>query len=106
VVFSSPSEAETDVPIGGTVRVQFSRGLDPASLAGQIRVSYVGGPTVDNAAPLEFEHTYDAGTRAIELKFSRPLDRFRTVRVDLLDGIKAFDGAPFTPWTLTFSVGG
>ena len=58
------------------------------------------------AGPLEFQHTYDAGTRAIEIKFTQPLDRFRTVRIELLEGIKAFDGAPVKPWTLTYSVGG
>jgi len=26
--------------------------------------------------------------------------------VEILDGIKAFDGGPVTPWSLTFSVGG
>lgn len=106
VIFSSPGDAEVDVPLTSSVRVQFSRGLNPATLIDRIRVSYVGGPTADNPAPLEFKHTYDAGPRAIEIKFTRPLDRFRTIRVELLDGITAFDGAPLKPWTLTFSVGG
>jgi hypothetical protein len=100
VVFSSPSDAETDVAVTTTVRVQFSRGLNPATLAGHIRVSYLGG------AELPFQTNYDAGTRAIELKFTQPLERFMTIRVELLDGIKMFDGAPLTPWTTTFSVGG
>ena len=34
------------------------------------------------------------GTRAIELKFAQPLERFRTLRIELLEGLKAFDGAP------------
>jgi hypothetical protein len=108
VVFSSPNDGEVDVALTSSVRVQFSRGLDPASLAGQIRVSYVGtaAPDVGTAPKAEFQHTYDAGTRAIEIKFTQPLERFRTVRVELLEGIKGFDGAPFTPWTMTFSVGG
>ena len=29
VVFSSPYEGETDVPVGASVRIQFSRGIDP-----------------------------------------------------------------------------
>ena len=106
VIFSSPGDEETQVPLTSSVRIQFSRGLDPKTLDGQIRVTYVGGPTADSPGPLEFQHTYDAGLTAIELKFTRPLDRFRTVRVELLEGIKAFDGAPLKPWTLTFSVGG
>ena len=56
--------------------------------------------------PIQFEPTYDAGTRAIQLKFAQPLDAFRTVRIEVLEGLKAFDGAPVAPWMLTFSVGG
>ena len=108
VVFSSPYEGEIDVPLASSVRIQFSRGLDPASIAGQIRVAYVGAapPDAQPAGSLEFQHAYDAGTRAIEIKFTQPLDRFRTVRIELLDGLKAFDGAPVRPWTLTYAVGG
>ncbi|MBF8299899.1 MAG: Big 5 protein [Acidobacteria bacterium] len=108
VVFSSPYEGEIDVPVTTSVRIQFSRGLDPATIAGQLRVSYIGAaaPGAPPPASLEVQHTYDAGTRAIEIKLTQPLDRFRTVRVDLLEGLKAFDGAPVRPWTLTFSAGG
>jgi len=105
VVFSSPYEGEVDVPVTSPIRIQFSRGLDPKSIDGQIRASYVGGAP-DGAAPLEFQHSYDAGTRAIELKFAQPLERFRTLRIELLEGLKAFDGAPVQPWMMTFSAGG
>jgi hypothetical protein len=37
---------------------------------------------------------------------AQPLEAFRTVKVEILDGLKGFDGAPVTPWTITFSVGG
>lgn len=108
VVFSSPVDGEVDVAPASTVRVQFSRGLDPASLTGRIRVAYVGAPPAGEPSlpPLEFQQTYDAATRAIEIRFTRALDRFRTVRVELLEGIRTFDGAPVTPWSLTFSLGG
>jgi len=105
VVFSSPYEGETDVPVGSSVRIQFSRGIDPKSIEGQIRASYVGGPP-EGAPPLEFQHAYDLGTRAIELKFAQPFERFRTLRIELLEGLKAFDGAPVKPLTITFSAGG
>jgi hypothetical protein len=105
VVFSSPYEGEVDVPVTSSIRIQFSRGLDPKSIDGQIRASYVGGAP-EGTAPLEFHHSYDAGTRAIELKFAQPFERFRTVRIELLDGLKAFDGAPVQPWMMTFSAGG
>ena len=104
VVFSTPTPDETDVLATTTVRVQFSRGLNPATLAGQIRVSYFGAEP--GSAPLLFTPTYDAANRAVEIKFGQPLERFRTIRVEFLDGLKGFDGAPFVPWTLTFSVGG
>jgi hypothetical protein len=105
VVFSSPYEGEVDVPVTSSIRIQFSRGLDPKSIDGQIRASYVGGAP-EGAGPLEFQHAYDAGTRAIELKFTQPFERFRTLRIELLEGLKAFDGAPVQPWTTTFSAGG
>jgi hypothetical protein len=107
MIFSSPTEGDINVALGGSVRVQFSRGLDPASIAGQIRVTYIGtaAPDAPESTPA-FQHSYDLGTRAIEIKFASPLDRFRTVKVELLDGIKAFDGAPVTPSTITFSTGG
>jgi hypothetical protein len=108
VVFSSPYEGETDVPVASSVRLQFSRGIDPKTIPGQIRVTYVGvAPTAAAEAPtVQFAHSYDPGTRAIELKFAQPLDAFRTVRIEVLEGLKTSDGAPVAPWVLTFAVGG
>jgi len=108
VVFSSPTEGETDVASSGTIRVQFSRGLNEPSLATLVQVSYVGAPPTQSGAPAEslpFLLTYDAASRSIQIRMKQPLQAFRTVRVQLLEGIKAFDGAPVTPWALTFSVG-
>jgi hypothetical protein len=105
VVFSSPTDGEVDVPTAGRVRVQFSRGVDPASLTDRIRVGYVGGTGAGVPGPA-FSFTYDAGARAVEIRFTSPLDAFRTVRLELLEGIRTFDGAPVRPWTLTFSVAG
>ena len=56
--------------------------------------------------PLQFTNSYDAATRAVEIRFTRPPEPYRTIRVDLLEGIRTFDGAPVRPWMLTFSVGG
>jgi hypothetical protein len=103
VVFSSPTEGETDVTASGAIRIQFSRGLSESSLAGRLRVSYVGGPA---DATLPFQTTYDGANRALVLKMTQPFETYRTVKVEILDGIKAFDGAPVTAWSLTFSVGG
>jgi hypothetical protein len=101
VVFNSPTEGETDVRAAAPIRIQFSRGLDEKTLAGQIRVTYVG-----QEGTLDFKTAYDGANRAIVISFPKPLEAYRTVRVELLDGIKGFDGAPVKPWTLTFSVGG
>ena len=82
VVFSSPTEGEIGVPMDATVRLQFSRGLNPASIAAQLRASYVAGASGDAAGEaLEIAHSYDAATRAVEIRFTRPLERFRTVKM-------------------------
>jgi hypothetical protein len=105
VVFSTPVEGEIDVPSDVSIRVQFSKGLDPSSLKGRVRISYAdpevaGAPA---AVPPEPRVTYDGSTQAMEITFSAPFEPFRQVRIELLEGIKAFDGAPLAPWALTFS---
>jgi hypothetical protein len=103
VVFNSPADGETGVSTTAPIRVQFSRGLSEASLEGQIRLTYLG----QAAGPgIEFTASYDGANRAVIITTAQPLEPFRTLRVDLLDGIMGFDGAPLRPWTLTFSVGG
>jgi len=110
VVFSSPTEGETDVVLTTSVRIQFSRGIKPETLEGRIRVSYLGAESFERgeAQPpgIQAATAYDPGNRAVEITFERPLERFRTVRVELLDGIQAFDGGRVLPWTLTFTLGG
>ena len=110
VVFSSPSDGETDVSLKSPIRIQFSRSIAPETLKGNIRIAYAGAESAEKgeaqAPGIEIKTSYDPGMRALEITFARPLERFRTVRVQLLEGIKAFDGAPVTPWTLTFAVGG
>jgi hypothetical protein len=73
-------------------------------------VGYVGAESVERGEPqapgLETAVKYDSGLRVLEIAFAQPLQRFRTVRVELLEGITGTDGAPLKPWTLTFSVGG
>jgi hypothetical protein len=104
VVFSTPTEGETDVPTGETIRIQFSRGLNEKSLAGRTRATLLGAAA--DAPPLAHKTTYDAATRSITITFAERLPAFRTVRLEILDGLLAFDDAPVTPWTLTFTVGG
>ena len=103
VVFSSPTDGETNVPASAPIRVQFSRGIDPPTINGRLRLSYVGGNAPTGS--VDVQATYDVGTHAVVLRLSKPLETFRTVKLELLDGVKTFDGAPIKPWTVTFSVG-
>jgi len=110
VIFSAPTEDETDVPIDTSVRVQFSRDMDPASFAGQVRVRYLAAESVERGEPapppVRVTPSYDGGRRVLELRFSEPLERFRTLEIELLDGITATDGQALVPWTLRFRLGG
>ena len=110
VVFSAPTQDETDVSQGASIRIQLSRDIDPATLKGNIRVGYVGAETVERGEPVtpktEYTPTWSAVNRELVLKFGRPLERFRTVKVELTDGIKGTDGQALRPWTLTFQTGG
>jgi hypothetical protein len=107
VVFSSPTDGETSVAAATPIRVQFSRGIAPPTLNGHLRISYVGGatPSSNTPATIDVQISYDAATRAVLMRLSKPLEPFRTVKVELLDGVKTFDGAPIKPWSVTFSVG-
>ena len=106
VVFSSPTDGETNVPAAAPIRVQFSRGIDAPTLSGRLRIGYVGGPPVaPDGSGIDVTWSYDAGTRAVAARFAKPLEPFRTVKVELVEGVKTFDGAPITPWSMTFSVG-
>ena len=110
VIFSAPTEEETDVPTATTVRIQFSRDIDQATLKGHIRVSYVETQSVEPSEPVtplvDFTSQYLGANRVLELHFAKPLERFRTVKVELLEGMLGTDGQPLKPWTLSFAVGG
>src|SRR5439155_2027687 len=110
VVFSAPTEDETDVPTTTAVRIQLSRDVDQATLKNHIQVKYVEAQSVERGEPdtpkIEFTTQYSAANRVVELRFAKPLERFRTVKVDLLEGVLGTDGQPLKPWTLTFTLGG
>jgi hypothetical protein len=106
VVFSAPTQDETDVEPTTTLRIQFSRDLDPPTIKDQVRLAYVGFvPGDPNWQPPPFAATYDTGRRMLELKFKAPFEPNRKVQVRLLEGIKGTDGQPLAPWTLNFEVG-
>jgi hypothetical protein len=110
VVFSAPTNDETDVALTTSVRIQFTRDLDPATIKGRVKVSYLeseGAARGQAATPaIEFTTQYNAGNRVLEIRLTNPLERFRTVKVDLLDGIAGTDKQPLKPWTLTFMTAG
>jgi hypothetical protein len=106
VVFSAPTQDETDVLPDTAVRIQFSRDLEGGSIEGQVRVAYVTDPSSPEPtpAPPDVKASYDPALRVMTLRFAGPLDPLRTIRVELLEGIRALDGAPLKPWTLAFTV--
>lgn len=101
VVFSAPTGGETDVLPSTSVRIQFSRDMDPVSFRNRITVRYANG----TAAPT-FTTNYLPGTRVLEIKFSTPLMPFVPVTVVLEDGVIGTDKQPLTPWILSFQTGG
>ena len=109
VIFSAPLADDVDVRQDTAVRIQFSRDMDPDSFDGRIRVAYTrpGGARGDtDAADILFEIAYRGRNRVLEIRFDRELERFRSVTVELLDGVTANDGTPLPPWSLSFFVGG
>ena len=110
VIFSAPTQGDVDIAPDTLVRIQFSRDLDPESFEDQVRIGYHGEESFERGAspppPIEFDVEYLKRNRVLEIRFTEPLERFRTVEVELLDGITATDGAVLPPWTLTFALGG
>jgi hypothetical protein len=108
VVFSVPTEEETEVSATTNVRVQFSRDIDPSTLKNAVHVWYVGraGAQDVELPASEFSTRYAGGNRELVITFKQGLERFRTIRVELTDAMLGTDKQPLKPWKLTFSVGG
>jgi hypothetical protein len=104
VIFSAPLADETDFPVDGRVRIQFSRDMNGASFRDHVRIRY-GGTNPPLAAPPAFTLAYNDGTRALEIRFREPLARFQPLVIQLDEGITAIDGQPLRPWTLRFTTG-
>ena len=107
VVFTAPIAGESDVDRASPIRVQFSRDMDARTFRDHVRVSYTGTPPEGAPAqPPPFTYRYNEGTRALEIHFAEPLDRFRGVKVQLIEGIvSAVDNQPLAPWSFTFTTG-
>ena len=110
VLFAAPSESEADVRLDVRIRLQLSRDLDPATLKDRIRITYSSSESRDRgeAQPpaVAFATNYTKENRALEIRPTQPWERFRTVKVEFLEGIKGTDGGAMTPFTLTFTTGG
>jgi hypothetical protein len=108
VVFSTPTPGETDVDRAAPVRIQFSRDMEARSFPGHVRVTYVGTPAAGApATPPAATVRYGEGNRSLEIKLAAPLDRYRQVKVELLEGItSALDNQPLAAYSLTFTTGG
>ena len=113
VIFSAPTQDETDVTIDVLVRFQFSRDMDADSFEGNVDAEYFGAALTaagrTNGADgtgLELEVEYRPRNRVINIRFAEPLLPYRTLEVSLGDGILATDGATLVSHTLRFSTGG
>jgi hypothetical protein len=110
VDFSVPAEGEADVRLDAHIRIQFSRDAEPSSLADRVRLAYSREESTERgeAQPpaLSFTTRYSDGTRVLEIVPAQPLERFRQVRLDLLEGIVGTDGSVLKPWSLRFRTGG
>lgn len=103
VLFTAPTEGEAEVRLAERVRMQLSRDLDPASLKDRVRMTYAKDTT---GRVLAFATNYTRENRALEIKPTDPLEPFRLVQIEFLDGIKGTDGGALAPFTLTFTTGG
>jgi hypothetical protein len=110
VLFTAPAEGEADVSLTERVRMQLSRDLDPETLADHIRITYSSTDSRERgeAQPpsVAFTTNYVRENRALEIRPSEPLERFRLVKVEILPGVKGTDGGEMPPFTLTFTTGG
>jgi len=110
VVFSTPTQDETDVSMTSNIRIQFSRDIDQSTLKGHLKAHYLESQTAEKGEPvtptIDFTTQYTAATRVLEIKFTKPLERFRTVNIDLTDEIVGTDKQALQPWTLSFDTGG
>lgn len=105
VIFSAPLAGETDFPVGGRIRIQFSRYMKPESFVTRVHVRYAG-PNAPPGPPPATTAVYNDGTRSLEIRFTEPLARLQAVVVELSDGVVAIDGQTLAPWSVRFTTGG
>jgi hypothetical protein len=110
ILFIAPTEGESDVRSTERIRMQLSRDLDPATLKDHVRLTYSLSDSKERgeAQPpaIAFTTNYTRENRALEIRPSGPLERFRLVKLEILEGVKGTDGGAMAPFTLTFTTGG
>jgi hypothetical protein len=110
ILFAAPAEGEADVRVTERIRLQLSRDLDTATLKDHVRLTYSPAeskePGEAQAPSIAFTATYTRENRALEIRPAEPLERFRTVKLEILEGVKGPDGGAMKPFTLMFTTGG
>jgi hypothetical protein len=75
-----------------------------------VKASYLESQTKERGEPdtptAEFTTQYNGPSRVLELRFTKPLERFRTIKIDLSEEIIGTDKQALKPWTLSFDTGG
>jgi hypothetical protein len=102
IVFTAPTEGESDVRLTERIRMQLSRDLNPATLKDRVRLTYSGA----DSSPIAFTANYARENRALEIRPNEPLQPFKAVTLEILAGVTGTDGGPMQPFTLTFRTGG
>jgi len=112
VIFSDPAEGEVDVPLKAPIRLQFSREMNPDTFKGNVRWTFIAGDAVNAGAAASREPSrqadfkYDRAKRSLEIRLPpQESAGYRTVIIELGEGIAATDGAKLKPWELTFVFG-
>ena len=105
ILFTAPTEGEADVRSTERIRMQLSRDLDPATLKDHVRLTYSAADSKERgeAQPpsIAFTTNYTKENRALEIRPTEPLERFRLVKMEILEGVKGTDGGAMAPFTLT-----
>jgi hypothetical protein len=110
VLFTAPTNGESDVRLTERIRIQLSRDLDPATLKDRVRITYSSAESKERgeAQPpsVAFTTNYTKENRALEIRPNEPFERFRAVTLEILEGVKGTDGGAMKAFTLTFTTGG
>jgi hypothetical protein len=108
VIFSDPEDEESQVGLKKTIRLQFSRDMNPDSFKGNVHWRYAGSDSRDELPQASLVVRYDKANRSLDVKINAAdeVTRFRNITLELTDGVLATDGAKLQPWRVAFSFAG